>query len=154
MLDKPTLRELQLHLDALIRLDRETEWVEFKVNPDREALGKYISALANSAALLEKECSYIVCGVDDATHAVVGTSAHFGTAKHKKQEVENWLRQKLTPNTEFQPFEFETEAGVHVLLIQIPAATHVPVKFDGVEWVLHQTASRISGKREFALACL
>ena len=33
MLDKPTLRELQLHLDTLIRLDRETEWVEFKLNP-------------------------------------------------------------------------------------------------------------------------
>lgn len=135
MLNKPTLRELQLHLDALIRLDRETEWVEFKLNPDWEALGKYISALANSAALLEKECSYIVYGVDDATHAVVGTSAHFSTAKHKNQEVESWLLQKLTPKTEFQPFEFETEAGVHVLLIQIPAATHVPVKFDGVEWV-------------------
>ena len=65
MLDKPTLRELQLHLDTLIRLGRETEWVEFKINPDREALGKHISALANSAALLEKECSYIVYGVDD-----------------------------------------------------------------------------------------
>ena len=37
MLNKPTLRELQLHLDALIRLDRETEWVEFKLNPDWEA---------------------------------------------------------------------------------------------------------------------
>ena len=135
MLINPTQKELQLHLKALTQMSRETEWVEFKTNPDWEMLGKYISALANSAALLDKECAYIVYGVDDATHAVIGTSAHFYGAKHKQQEVESWLQQKLTPKTEFQPFEFVTSDGKPVLLIQIPAANHVPIKFDGVEWI-------------------
>ena len=77
MLINPTQKELQLHLKALTQMSRETEWGEFKANPDWEMLGKYISALANSAALLDKECAYIVYGVDDATHAVIGTTAHF-----------------------------------------------------------------------------
>lgn len=135
MLNQPTLEELRLHLCALLRLDFETEWVEFKTNPDWEKLGKYISALANSAALLEKECGYIVYGVEDKDHKVVGTSAHFAGAKHKQQEVQSWLQQKLSPKTEFQAFEFDTQEGIPVLMIQIPAANHVPVKFDGVEWV-------------------
>lgn len=135
MLNQPSLQELQLHLDALVRMERETEWVEFKTNPDWEKLGKYISALANSAALLDQECGYLVYGVDDQTHCIVGTDAHFFGAKHKQQEVESWLQQKLFPKTEFQAFEFSTAQGVPVLLFQIPAADHVPVKFDGVEWV-------------------
>lgn len=37
----------------LLKLPREAEWVEFKHNnEDPEAIGEYISALSNSAALL------------------------------------------------------------------------------------------------------
>jgi ATP-dependent DNA helicase RecG len=44
------------YLTSLVRelcaLPRETEWVEFKVNnAEPQAIGEYISALANSAAL-------------------------------------------------------------------------------------------------------
>lgn len=44
------------YLASLVRelctLPRETEWAEFKVNDaDPDAIGEYISALANSAAL-------------------------------------------------------------------------------------------------------
>ena len=42
-------------LTELTSLPRETEWAEFKSNSIRaEDLGEYISALANSAALLGK----------------------------------------------------------------------------------------------------
>lgn len=135
MLNNPTLTELRLHLKALVQLEHETEWVEFKTNPDWEKLGEYISALANVSALLDQECGYIVYGVNDATHEVVGTSVRFYGAKHKQQEVESWIQQKLTPKTEFQVYEFTTEESKPVLLIQIPAATHQPIKFDGIEWI-------------------
>ena len=135
MLNQPTIEELRLLLQALVQMPHETEWVEFKANPDREKLGKYISALSNSAALLEKECGYIVYGVDDKTHEIVGTHVHFSGATHKQQEVESWLQQKLSPKTEFQPYEFSTAEGIPVILIQIPAAANTPVKFDGDEWI-------------------
>ena len=135
MLNQPTIEELRLHLQALVQMPHETEWVEFNTNPDWEKLGKYISALSNSAALLEKECGYIVYGVDDKTHEIVGTHVHFSGATHKQQEVESWLQQKLSPKTEFQPYEFSTAEGIPVILIQIPAAANTPVKFDGDEWI-------------------
>ena len=62
-------------LHELRGLPRETEWVEFKVDNDEpQAIGEYISALANSAALLGKAFAYLVWGVRDGDHAVVGTT--------------------------------------------------------------------------------
>ena len=45
------------------------------------------------------------------------------------------MQQKLSPKTEFQPYEFSTAEGIPVILIQIPAAANTPVKFDGDEWI-------------------
>jgi len=59
----------------LCALPRETEWLEFKVNEaESQAIGEYISALANAAALVGKAFAYLVWGVRDADHAVIGTS--------------------------------------------------------------------------------
>ena len=56
-------------------LPRETEWVEFKENnEDPEQIGEYLSALANAAAVLGKPQSYLVWGVNDATHDLAGTT--------------------------------------------------------------------------------
>jgi ATP-dependent DNA helicase RecG len=45
----------------LCKLPTETEWVEFKHNNDNhEEIGKYLSALANSAALHGKVSAYLV----------------------------------------------------------------------------------------------
>jgi hypothetical protein len=43
----------------LCALPRETEWAEFKVNDSEpQAIGEYISALANAAALVGKAFAY------------------------------------------------------------------------------------------------
>ena len=59
----------------LCKLPQETEWVEFKQNQaEPEVIGEYISALSNSAALLGKSRGYVVWGIEDGTHNVVGTT--------------------------------------------------------------------------------
>jgi ATP-dependent DNA helicase RecG len=61
-------------LDRLRAEPRETEWLEFKANRyEPQAIGEYLSALANSACLLGKPRGYLVFGIEDGTHAVVGT---------------------------------------------------------------------------------
>ena len=47
-------------LSELTKLSNETEWVEFKHNNDPQPTGEYISALANSAALIGKQSAYMV----------------------------------------------------------------------------------------------
>ena len=63
-----------LNLIGLVRelcaLPSETEWLEFKVDgAEAQAIGEYISALANAAALVERVCAYMVWGVRDKDHA-------------------------------------------------------------------------------------
>ena len=122
-------------LRELCKLSKETEWVEFKHNnADPQMIGEYISALANSAALLGKQSAYLVWGIADETHTLQGTDFKPSTAKHKQQELESWLLQKVAPKIHFQFFEFEVENKSFVIL-EIIAASHTPVQFDGVEYI-------------------
>jgi len=55
----------------LVQLPVETAWVEFKENiADPKTIGKNISALANAAALYEKNHAYMIWGIHDATHEI------------------------------------------------------------------------------------
>jgi ATP-dependent DNA helicase RecG len=122
-------------LRELSKLPKETEWVEFKHNnDDPQMIGEYISALANSAALLGKQSAYVVWGIADEDHALLGTKFKPSTTRHKQQELESWLLQKITPKIHFQFLEFEVEDRPFVIL-EISAANHTRVQFDGVEYI-------------------
>jgi ATP-dependent DNA helicase RecG len=82
----------------LVSLPAETGWVEFKHNnSDPQALGEYISALANSAALDGKAKAYLLWGVDDASHALVGTDFDPARKRIGAEELESWLLRQLEP---------------------------------------------------------
>lgn len=122
-------------LKELTRLPHETEWVEFKHNNDDPSMiGEYISALANSAALLGKQSAWLVWGIHNEDHSIVGTQFNPAAARHKQQELESWLLQKTVPKIHFKFYRFEVD-GVSVVILEIPAASHTPVQFDGVEYI-------------------
>jgi len=122
-------------LHELCQLPKETEWVEFKCNnANPEEIGEQISALANSAALLGKANAYLIWGVADGTHDVVGTNFRPSQAKKGNEELENWLIRLLSPRIHFRFIEFEYE-GKTVSMVEIPRAAHEPVRFRGVEYI-------------------
>ncbi len=126
---------LQGLLRELLKLPKETEWVEFKHNnTNPELIGEYISALSNSSALLGKQCGYVVWGVENEGHAVIGTSFKPRLATNKNQELESWLLQKTSPKLHFIFYEFEYE-NLPVVILEIQAASHIPVAFDQVEYI-------------------
>lgn len=122
-------------LEDLVNLSHETEWVEFKVNNENpEDIGQYLSAISNSAALQEKQTGYVVWGVEDNTHNILGTKFRPKLAKVGAQELENWLTTQLEPRIDFKIFEFQYE-GKNIVLFEIPRATYIPVKFKSIEYV-------------------
>lgn len=122
-------------LSELRQLPKETEWVEFKCNnANPEEIGEYVSALANSAALEDKTNAYLVWGVEDGTHDVVGTTFRPTQAKKGDEELENWLIQLMSPRIHFRFVEFEMD-GKQISMIEIPRAAHRPVQFKGVEYI-------------------
>lgn len=119
----------------LSRLPRETEWVEFKVNnTEPEEIGEYISALSNSAVLAGKAFAYLVWGITDGDHAIVGTSFSPRSAKVGQEELENWLLRLLSPKIDFHFFEVTVD-GKPVVLLQIEPAFRHPVQFCGQELI-------------------
>ncbi|WP_299581543.1 ATP-binding protein [uncultured Microbulbifer sp.] len=131
-----SLEYLQSLLKELCSLPQEAEWVEFKHNnDDAPMIGEYISALANSAALLGKQSAYVVWGVENDTHEVIGTTFKPSTARYKQQELESWLLQKISPKIHFRFFELVGVSELPVVILEVQAAAHNPVQFDGVEFI-------------------
>lgn len=94
----------------LRKLPSEAEWVEFKVNNcDPQEIGEYISALANSAALVGKAFAYLVWGVEDATHDFVSTDFSPTKTRIGNEELENWLLRLLSPKIHFRFFELQVD---------------------------------------------
>lgn len=114
----------------------ENEVVEFKkaeTNFDVDELGKYFSALSNEANLREREFGWIVFGVWDKKHEIVGTS-------FKKSEVAlNKLKQDMSQHTtdglifrEIIPLEVE---GKRVLLFKVSATPrNIVMKWKGIAY--------------------
>ena len=122
-------------IKELAALPQEVEWVEFKENnADPAEIGEYLSALANSAAVFGKSQGYLVWGVHDVTHELVGTTFRPRNDKVKGQELENWLVVQLFPQIHFQIHE-TTHGGKHFVIFEIPAATHTPVRFKDSEYI-------------------
>jgi len=104
---KMNARNLKKTLDELRALRKETEWVEFKVNYiNRGKIGQHISALSNSACLYEKKNAYLVYGIENETHKVVGTKFKPKHYKIGNEELENWLARSLNPRIDFKIYEF------------------------------------------------
>jgi ATP-dependent DNA helicase RecG len=103
-----TLAELQAKLDELVRLPAETEWVEFKHNNDSpQEIGEYLSAISNGAALHGRRTGYLMWGIEDGTHSVLGTAFRPKLAKKGNENLENWLLHQLNPRIDFTIHEFE-----------------------------------------------
>jgi predicted HTH transcriptional regulator len=127
------------YLAGLVRefckLPRETEWVEFKEGKaDPQEIGEYLSALANAAALTGKALGYLVWGVNDGSHDVVGTRFVPAAAKVGNEELESWLLRLLTPKIHFRFFDVDLD-GKRVVLLEIERATRQPVRFQGQEFI-------------------
>ena len=127
------------NLDKLVvelcNLPNETQWVEFKHNNYLpEMIGQDISALANSATLHEKSCAYMLWGVDDTSHEIVGTEFNMQTVKKGQQELENWLRSLLSKNADFEFHSVKVEdKNVGVLIIH--RAVNQTVMFQKVDYI-------------------
>lgn len=137
------ISELKKLVDRLVSLSKESEIVEFKENfHSKEEIGERISALANSACLLNQPYSYLAFGIENESHQIKGTTFR---SKHKmvgNEELEVWLLNRLSPRIDFQCYDFEYAEGVSLALYKIPAAENIPVKFLNVAYIRINSSTR------------
>ena len=120
-------------LDKLLAMSDETEIVEFKearneFNNDK--IGQYFSALSNEANLLGVSSAWLVFGVADKTHEIVGTNFISSTAKFNKLKL--FISQQTSPGMSLLNIVSIMKEKKRVILFEIPAAPRgLPVSFHG-----------------------
>lgn len=115
-------------IKELVSYPAETEWLEFKANYDKpETIGQYISALSNAAAYVGRPYGYVIWGVQDKTHEIVGTDFTYRNAEG--EPLEHMLARKLNPSCAFSFCEGKVD-GKRIVMLRVPAAKTVPTAFD------------------------
>lgn len=130
---KSLVRELALYTT-------ETEWVEFKCNHhDPERIAKYISAVSNAATLWEQPYGYIVWGIEDQSHQVVGTDFSYRKERKGNEELEAWLVRMINPKIGFEFYEVMLEGAdgkeVKVSVLEVPCAETEPTRFESGAYI-------------------
>lgn len=128
-----TEQELTDILTSLRNSHVETEVVEFKEarnTYDFCKLGKYFSALSNEANLKGKPHAWLVFGVENAHHTIIGS--RFRTSRSHLDGLKGEIANKTTNRITFIEIHELTTPEGRVLLFQIPAAPRgIPVEFEG-----------------------
>ncbi|NTX48136.1 putative DNA binding domain-containing protein [Burkholderia cepacia] len=122
-------------VDELRSHTSECQWLEFKKNnTDHEMIGKRCSALSNAARIEGRDTAYMLWGVEDETHNVVGTSFDPESQKVGGMVLQLWLANALQPSITFT-FRTIAHPEGRVVLLEIPAATGTPVSYNGIAYV-------------------
>ena len=114
----------------------ENEVVEFKkaeTNFDIDELGKYFSAISNEANLREHEFGWIVFGVWDKKHQIIGTSFKDGELALNKLKQD--MSQHTTDGLIFREIIPVVVEGKRVLLFKVPASPrNIVMKWKGIAY--------------------
>lgn len=127
-----TDEQLKNILDFILSHPAEKEWFELKKdNFDPITLAKNISGIMNSLIRYDIARGYIVWGIDDVSHEVVGTSFIPDLKKYKNEELLFWLTKNITPHPDlsFRTLEYRNHPVVILVINIIPTAIS---KFQGV----------------------
>ena len=125
--------ELIQQLNKLRSLTSENEVVEFKEaknSYDFNKLGKYFSALSNEANLKKSDSAWLIFGIKDKGHTVVGSNYRRNRAEldRLKEEIANKTTNRITF---VEIHELNLPEG-RVVLFQIPATPKgIPIAWEG-----------------------
>ena len=117
----------------IINDNDEKEYIEFKTNypADKFAneIGEYISALSNSAAFHKQDYAYMIWGVEDDTHKIVGTVFKYDIEINGSEVFKHYLARNLEPKISIKFTEYEID-GNRLVLLSIPRAKEVITEFN------------------------
>lgn len=125
--------DLSQILQLLRSLNAENEIVEFKeakTGYDFNKLGKYFSALSNEANLKGKPFAWLVFGIENNKHAIVGSQ--FRLQRKDLDSLKSEIANKTTNRITFIEIYELNEPEGRVIMFQIPAAPKgFPIAFEG-----------------------
>ncbi|MCX7028390.1 MAG: putative DNA binding domain-containing protein [Spirochaetes bacterium] len=126
-------RQLRTLLSDFRMKKSENEVFEFKEAKrgfSFSEIGKYFSALSNEANLSNEECAWLIFGIRDKDHAIVGSQ--YRSNRPDLDSLKGEIANKTTNRITFIEIHELMEPEGRVVLFQIPAAPRgIPVLFEG-----------------------
>lgn len=123
---------LQELLDTLI-VAWESEVLEFKDANDNfptSDIGRYFSAIANEANLRDRASGWLVFGVRDDTHTIIGTTYREDT--NRLMSLKQQIADGVDPSTTFRDIHVLPTQQGRVVMFEIPAAPRgIPIAWQG-----------------------
>lgn len=114
----------------LISYDYESDWFEFKENwYEPNQIGEYISSISNVVAMRGLDYGYLIWGVNNKSHKLVGTDFDFHRDVNN-EPLEHYLARMLNPDMAFEFKEISINKKRIVVLV-IPSAKQIPTSFNG-----------------------
>ena len=143
------IQDLNSLLDELLQF-QEDECIEFKEAKndfDSKKLGKYFSAISNEANLRGKEYGWLVFGIDDKTHRIIGSQ--YRNSPKSLNSVKGEIARGTTQQISFLEIYELIREGKRVLLFQIPATPKgIPMAFSGHYYARNAVGISSFGYRE------
>ena len=128
-----TKAKLENILQEFRNLSSETEWFEFKEANDSfktSKIGEYFSALSNEANLLGEESAWLIFGINDKTHEIIGTQ--YRTDKPQLNSLKLQIAQNTTNNLSFVHIHELFIDNKRVIMFEIPPAPiGIPIAWKG-----------------------
>lgn len=127
------IKDIHLLLKEILNTPVETEVIEFKKAGngfDTSKLGAYFSALSNEANLKMKDWAWLIFGINDKDHAVVGTN--YKPTPESLGRIKREIAEGVNEGITFTEIYELIYSGKRVLLFQIPPAPQgIPISYKG-----------------------
>lgn len=128
-------------VQQLRALPAETTYFEFKESYNEpEKIGILVSAISNAACLEGQRFGFIVWGIRDKTHELVGTEFQYIGALCKGQPLEFYLAQNMQPDLILK-FQETIVEDRKVVVLTIPASTGVSTKWKHIAYIRIDSAT-------------
>ncbi len=122
-------------IDDLCSQSTEHSLLEFKQNnTDPKLIAKLCSALSNAARVAQQDCAFVLWGVQNDDHRIVGTDFDPDKQTVGNHVFQLWLAQRLSPSIAFT-FRSVAHPDGRVVILEIPAATTAPVTVDDIAYI-------------------
>jgi len=127
-------RDIML-IEELLESGSEKDCAEFKQdNESPVMIGKLCSALSNAARIEQKDFAYIIWGIEDRTHKIIGTTFNPDSKTKGNQVFIMWLSKMLSPRITFTFRKVKHPEG-NLILLEIPATHTTPVEFERTAYI-------------------
>ena len=121
-------------IEECISYENEREWFEFKENWfEKDQIGEYISSLSNSAAILGRDFAYIIRGINNESHEIVGTTINY-EIEVNNEPLKHYLARNLNPSINFYFLETQM-SNKRVVVLVIPSAKIVPTAYKDIRYI-------------------